>query len=128
MNIGIDVRPSLVRPTGVGAYVLGLIQRLPSSAPDHHFYYFSASLRDRYPIRAWPPNVTLVDRRLPVRLLNFGWNRLGWPMLDLLARASVGHVHAPHPLLVPARQAKPHVPLHYLLLLTHPQTHEAYVR
>ena len=75
MNIGIDLRPSLVRPTGVGSYVLALAQRLPSAAPDHHFYCFSASLRDRYPIRAWPSNVTLVDRRLPVRASRARTNR-----------------------------------------------------
>ena len=102
MNIGLDIRPSLVRPTGVGSYVLALAQRLPASAPDHRFYFFSASLRDRYPIQAWPSNVTLVDRRLPVRALNFAWNRLGWPSLDMLARVHFDLVHSPHPLLVPA--------------------------
>ena len=62
MNIGFDLRPSLLKPTGVGSYVLALAARLPGAAPDHHFYFFSASLRDRYPSRAWPANVTLVDR------------------------------------------------------------------
>src|SRR5438034_6909574 len=128
MNIGIDVRPSLVRPTGVGSYVLALAQRLPASAPDHHFYYFSASLRDRYPIRTWPSNVTLVDRHLPVRALNFAWNRLGWPSLDMLARASLDLVHSPHPLLVPARKAKHIVTLHDLFFLKHPEMTEAEIR
>jgi len=128
MNIGIDIRPSLVRPTGVGSYVLALAQRLPASAPDHHFYYFSASLRDRYPIRAWPPNVTLVDRHLPVRALNFAWNRLGWPSLDMLARAHFDLVHSPHPLLVPARKAKHIVTIHDLFFLKHPEMTEDEIR
>jgi glycosyltransferase involved in cell wall biosynthesis len=128
MNIGIDVRPSLVRPTGVGSYVLALAQRLPALAPDHHFYYFSASLRDRYPVRAWPSNVTLVDRRLPVRFLNFAWNRLGWPSLDMLARAHFDLVHSPHPLLVPARKAKHIVTIHDLFFLKHPEMTEDEIR
>ena len=128
MNIGIDVRPSLVRPTGVGSYVLALAQRLPASAPDHHFYYFSASLRDRYPIRTWPSNVTLVDRHLPVRALNFAWNRLGWPSLDMLARAHFDLVHSPHPLLVPARKAKHIVTIHDLFFLKHPEMTEDEIR
>jgi len=128
MNIGIDIRPSLVRPTGVGSYVLALAQRLPASAPDHHFYYFSASLRDRYPIRAWPANVTLVDRHLPVRALNFAWNRLGWPPLDLLAHAHFDLVHSPHPLLVPARKAKHIVTIHDLFFLKHPEMTEDEIR
>jgi hypothetical protein len=66
MRVGLDLRPSLARPTGVGSYVLALAQRLPALAPEDRFFYFSASLRDRYPQKAWPKNVTLVDRRLPV--------------------------------------------------------------
>ncbi len=77
MDFGLDVRPTLSRPTGVGTYVLGLAQRLPLLAPDDRFHYFSASIKERYPARPWPPNVRLVDRRLPVRGLNAAWNRAG---------------------------------------------------
>ena len=56
-----------VQAHGVGAYVLALADRLPALAPDDRFYFFSASLKDRYPQLPWPTNVTLVDRRLPVR-------------------------------------------------------------
>src|SRR5207247_2295922 len=70
MRVGLDLRPSLARPTGVGSYVLALAQRLPALAPDDRFFYFSASLRDRYAQKSWPKNVTLVDRRLPVKALN----------------------------------------------------------
>ena len=56
MEFGLDVRPSLSRPTGVGTYVLGLLDRLPALAPDDRFTYFSASFRERYPPRAWLPN------------------------------------------------------------------------
>src|SRR5688572_2961820 len=49
MHVGFDLRPSLLKPTGVGAYVLALAQRMPRAAPHHRFYFFSASLKDRYP-------------------------------------------------------------------------------
>src|SRR4030042_6877042 len=78
MDFGLDVRPTLSRPTGVGTYVLGLAERLPALAPDDRFHFFSASLKERYPARAWAPNVRLVDRRLPVRGLDAAWQRLGW--------------------------------------------------
>ena len=74
MDFGLDVRPSLSRPTGVGTYVLGLVERLPTLAPDDRFHFFSASIKERYPARAWAPNVRLVDRRLPVHGLNAAWN------------------------------------------------------
>lgn len=128
MNIGIDLRASLSKPTGVGSYVLALARRLPALAPDDHFYFFSASLKERYPIRDWPGNVTLVDARLPVRALNYAWNRLRWPPLDTLVRAPLQLIHSPHPLIVPGRSAKHVVTLHDLFFLKHPDMTEAEIR
>jgi glycosyltransferase involved in cell wall biosynthesis len=128
MHFGLDVRPSLSRPTGVGTYVLGLVERLPALAPDDRFYFFSASIQERYPTRPWPANVTLVDRRLPVHGLNLAWNRLGWPPLDRLVGAPLDLVHSPHPLLVPARRARRIVTLHDLFFLKHPEMTGAEVR
>lgn len=128
MNIGLDLRPSLVRPTGVGAYVLALAERLPVASPEDRFYFFSASLKDRYPRSSWPPNVRLADRRIPVRALNFAWNRLRWPPLDRLVGAALDVVHSPHPLIVPGRKARHVVTVHDLFFLKHPQATEAEIR
>jgi glycosyltransferase involved in cell wall biosynthesis len=128
MHIGFDVRPSLSRPTGVGTYVLGLVDRLPRQAPEDRFTYFSASVKERYPAREWPPNVRLVDRRIPVRALNLAWNRVGWPPLDRLTREHLDLVHSPNPLLVPARKGKAIVTLHDLFFLKHPEMVEGEVR
>ena len=128
MNFGVDLRPSLIRPTGVGSYVLALAQRLPRLAPECGFYYFSASLRDRYPEHPWPENVHLVDRRLPVRAVNLAWNRLGWPPLDRLVGAPLDLIHSPHPLIVPGKRARHLVTLHDLFFLKHPELTSAEVR
>ena len=128
MDFGLDVRPSLSRPTGVGTYVLGLAEALPLLAPDDRFHYFSASVKERYPARAWPPNVRLVDRRLPVRGLNRAWNRLGWPSLDRLVGTALDLVHSPTPLLIPSRRGKRVVTVHDLFFLKHPDMVEGEVR
>jgi glycosyltransferase involved in cell wall biosynthesis len=128
MRVGLDLRPSLARPTGVGAYVLALAQRLPALAPQDRFFYFSASLRDRYAPKAWPPNVKLVDRRLPVRALNLAWHRLEWPSLDRLVVSPLDLVHSPHPLLLPSKRAKKIVTLHDLFFLKHPDLTDAEIR
>jgi glycosyltransferase involved in cell wall biosynthesis len=128
MNIGLDLRPSLVRPTGVGSYVLALARRLPLLAPEHHFFYFSASLKDRYPDRDWPSNVKLVDRRVPVHALNYAWNRLGAPALDRLVRAPLDVIHSPHPLIVPGKKARHIVTIHDLFFYKHPDLTSAEVR
>ena len=128
MNFGLDLRPALSKPTGVGAYVMALAQRLPELAPADRFYFFSASLRDRYPSMAWPRNAVLVDRRLPVRALNYAWNRLEWPPLDRVVGAALDLVHSPYPLLIPARKARRVVTLHDLFFLKHPDMTEAEIR
>ncbi|MBI3932145.1 MAG: glycosyltransferase family 4 protein [Acidobacteria bacterium] len=128
MNFGLDLRPSLSKPTGVGSYVLALAQRLPGLAAQDRFYFFSASLKDRYPRRDWPGNVTLVDRRIPVRLLNYTWNRMGFPALDRFAGAPLDLVHSPHPLIVPGKKAKHVVTIHDLFFLKHPDMTEAEIR
>jgi len=129
MNIGFDLRPSLSKPTGVGCYVQALAQRLPRLAPDDRFFFFSASFKDRYPRRDWPANVRLVDLPIPVRALNFAWNRLRWPALDRLVRAPLDLVHSPHPLLLPGgRRAKHVVTVHDLFFLKHPEMTNAEIR
>lgn len=128
MNFGFDLRPSLSRPTGVGAYVLALARRLPALAPQDRFVYFSASLKERYPPTPWPANVTMVDRRLPVQALNMAWNRLGFPALDRLVGLPLDLVHSPHPLIVPGKKAKHVVTLHDLFFLKHPELTQAEIR
>jgi glycosyltransferase involved in cell wall biosynthesis len=128
VNFGFDLRPSLSRPTGVGAYVLALARRLPAQAREDHFFYFSASLRERYPAMDWPANVRLVDRRLPVMALNYAWNRLGAPALDRLVGMPLDLVHSPHPLIVPGKKAKHIVTIHDLFFLKHPDMTDAEIR
>ena len=121
MHFGLDVRPSLRHPTGVGTYVLGLLEHLPRQAPEDRFTFFSASAKERYPSRDWPANVRLVDRRLPVAALNLAWSRLGWPPLDRLVGAPLDLVHSPHPLIVPCRRGKQILTVHDLFFLKHPE-------
>jgi len=128
MEFGLDIRPSLSRPTGVGTYVLGLAERLPALAPEDRFTYFSASLKERYPARVWGPNVRLVDRRIPVRGLNAAWNRLGWPPIDRLVDRSLDLVHSPTPLLIPCKRGRRIVTLHDLFFLKHPELVEGETR
>jgi glycosyltransferase involved in cell wall biosynthesis len=127
MNFGLDLRPSLRRPTGIGTYVKALAQRLPALAPADRFFLFSASLRDRYAASPGPANATIVDRRLPVRGLNLAWNRLGWPPLDVLVGERLDLVHSPHPLIVPGRGRRI-VTIHDLFFLKHPEQTSAEIR
>ena len=69
----------------------------------------------------------VVDRRVPVRILNYLWHRLEWPPIEALADA-VDVVHAAHPLLIPSRRAAQVVTIHDLFFLTAPHLTRAEIR
>jgi alpha-1,3-rhamnosyl/mannosyltransferase len=69
-----------------------------------------------------------VDRRIPVRLLNFAWHRLEWPPADRLAHGTFDVAHSMHPLLMPARTAAQVVTIHDLDFVDHPERTRAEIR
>ena len=105
MRIGLDVRPSLREETGVGVYIRNLVERLARIDRSHEYFLFSSSWKDRFPASAVPPlpNVRLKDFRLPVRAVNFLWQELGWPPLDVFAGGRLDLTHSPTPLILPTR-------------------------
>src|SRR6266849_3009314 len=75
LRILIDYRPALRQRTGVGEYVHELARALVQSAPSGELLtLFSSSWKDRLPQDAIAGART-IDRRIPVRLLNFAWHR-----------------------------------------------------
>jgi glycosyltransferase involved in cell wall biosynthesis len=70
----------------------------------------------------------IVDRRIPVRALNFAWHRLEWPPAELLGGRVFDVVHSPHPLLTPARDAAQVITIHDLDFLSHPERTRAEIR
>lgn len=132
MRVLIDYRPALRERSGVGEYTHQLVRALaqshePAAAP-LDLTVFSSSWKDRLDASRLPPGVTAVDRRVPVRLLNFAWHRLEWPPADLLTHRRFDVAHSPHPLLLPARGAAHVVTIHDLNFLAHPERTRAEVR
>jgi glycosyltransferase involved in cell wall biosynthesis len=72
--------------------------------------------------------VTVVDRRVPVSVLNFAWHRLGWPPAESLTGGRYDVTHSSHPLLLPARDAAQIVTIHDLNFLSHPERTRAEIR
>jgi glycosyltransferase involved in cell wall biosynthesis len=67
------------------------------------------------------PGATVVDRRIPVKALNFMWHRLGWPDAGALVRERLDIAHSAHPLLMPVRNAAGVITVHDLDFLDHPE-------
>jgi glycosyltransferase involved in cell wall biosynthesis len=120
VRILIDYRPALRERTGVGEYVHQAATALVASAPtDESLTLFSASWKDRLAPNVVPGALT-VDLRIPVKVLNLAWHRLGWPSIERLTRQRFDIVETLHPLLMPSIGAARLVTVHDLDFLDHP--------
>ena len=121
ITIGFDYRPALSRVTGVGRYFQGLVSGLARLDHDNDYILFSSSWKERAHRKERPENFRLVDRRVPVRVLNALWHRMEAPSLDWLAGAAVDVTHSPTPLILPSRHARSIVTICDLFFLDHPE-------
>lgn len=101
----------------MGRYLLGLLPAL--AARGVAVRALSASLRDRFAVERLP-GCEIVDRRVPVRALEWLWRRGRWPRFESLA-GSVDVTHSPTPLPLPTRRAARVVTFHDLFFLDRPE-------
>ncbi len=127
MRILVDYRPALRERTGVGEYMHQLV-RAYARATNDEVTVFTSSWKDRPAAGlAAALGARVVDRRIPVRALNYLWHRTGWPPIETVAgRYDV--VHAPHPLLIPARHAAQVITIHDLFFLSEPERTRGEIR
>jgi glycosyltransferase involved in cell wall biosynthesis len=127
LRILLDYRPALRERTGVGEYVHELAAALARQlSQGDSLTLLSASWKDRLePDRV--PRTEIRDVRVPVKLLNLAWHRVGWPPVELFA-GHVDVVHAAHPLLVPSRAAAQVVTIADLDFMDHPERTRAEIR
>ena len=127
MRILVDYRPALRARTGVGEYMHELV-RAYTGAHQDEVAVFTSSWKDRpAPDLATQLRARVVDRRVPVGVLNYSWHRFEWPPVERLAgRFDV--VHAAHPLLIPARRAAQVITIHDLFFLASPERTRAEIR
>lgn len=133
MRVLIDYRPALRERSGSGEYThqlaTALLAAYPATlSPALELTLFSSSWSDRLAASPNLPAAAAVDRRIPVRLLNLAWHRLGWPPVETLAGGAFDVVHSPHPLLTPSRAAAQVITIHDLNFLTHPERTRAEIR
>jgi glycosyltransferase involved in cell wall biosynthesis len=134
VRVLIDYRPALRERSGSGEYMHQLVRALLASYPAARssrgleLTLFSSSWKDRLAASPDLAGAATVDRRVPVRLLNLAWHRLGWPPAEMLAGGTFDVVHSPHPLLLPARAAAQVITIHDLNFLTHPERTRGEIR
>ena len=108
MRIGVDLRPFLSRETGVGVYLRNLLFALARIDRTNAYFLFSSSWKDRFPRGKIPPFASLAfrDLRIPVKVVNFFWQKVGWPSFDAVFGAGMDLTHSPTPLPLPTRGKK----------------------
>jgi glycosyltransferase involved in cell wall biosynthesis len=128
MRILVDYRAALRARTGVGAYIHELTRAYTSAHREDSVAVFTSSWKDRpRPTVGSELGATVVDARIPVRVLNYLWHRAEWPPVETLA-GSVDVAHSAHPLLLPARHAAQVITIHDLFFLSHPERTRAEIR
>jgi len=127
VRVLIDYRPALRERSGAGEYTHQLVKALAAGKP-LELSLFSSSWKDRLTAKADLSGVRIVDRRIPVSVLNFFWHRLNWPPAEWLAGGRYDVTHSSHPLILPSRHAAHVVTIHDLNFLTHPERTRAEVR
>ncbi|OGD29593.1 MAG: hypothetical protein A2Y56_06650 [Candidatus Aminicenantes bacterium RBG_13_63_10] len=122
MRIGFDLRPFLKQETGVGVYFRHLLFELAAIDAANEYFLFSASWKDRFPRDRVPPfrRMNFRDLKVPVRAVDFLWQRLGGPALDRVFGTRLDLTHSPSPLFLPTRGKKV-VTVHDLFFLDSPE-------
>lgn len=108
MRIGFDIRPFLREETGVGVYFRNLLFSLAKIDKINEYFLFTSSLKDRFSPKKIPPLERKHFREFPypVKMINFLWQRLGWPPLDSFFKNQLDLTHSPTPLPLPTKGKK----------------------
>lgn len=120
MHIVLDFRPALRHSTGVGTYIRNLACGLGELYPADRYTLFSASWKDRLRPALVPDGAVAADWKIPVRALDWAWNRWQWPGVERLVGAA-DIAHSPSPMLLPTRAARTIVTVHDCYFLRHPE-------
>jgi glycosyltransferase involved in cell wall biosynthesis len=127
VRILVDYRAALRERTGVGEYIHQLVRAYTAIHADE-VLLFSSSWKDRPAASvSVETGARVVDRRIPVRILNYLWHRLEWPAAETLV-GDVDVAQTAHPLLMPARRAAQVVTIHDLFFLSHADETSAEIR
>jgi glycosyltransferase involved in cell wall biosynthesis len=128
VRILVDYRPALRQRTGVGEYIHQLVRAYTAAHTEEEVLLFTSSWRDRPSATvAADTGARVIDRRVPVSILNYLWHRREWPPIELLVGA-VDVAHSAHPLLMPARAAAQIVTIHDLFFLSSADQTRAEIR
>jgi glycosyltransferase involved in cell wall biosynthesis len=116
IRVAIDARYVREKPSGIGAYVQALVERLPNQAPNDHFFFWA------HPLAARPLSRAANTSTVTVRA---GPNS-PWPVMCPQHYASFAKVdvfHSPHNMMPRGLPCASVVTVHDLMAIEHPRLH-----
>jgi glycosyltransferase involved in cell wall biosynthesis len=121
VRILLDYRSALRNRTGVGEFTHSMAAALArTGGAADQVVLFSSSWKDRLAPGS-VPGASVIDRRIPVSVLNFAWHRLEWPQVEHLAAGGADVAWSLHPMIMPARSAARVITIYDLYFLDHPE-------
>lgn len=121
MRVALDATPLLGPRTGVGQYVAHLTAAIAALAEGPDLVLAPFTLRARRPPEDLPPGVVWRHRPMPARGLQWLWQRVDLPPVELLTGA-VDVFHATNFVAPPTRRARTVITVHDLSFETFPDT------
>ncbi|HXA08610.1 MAG TPA: glycosyltransferase family 1 protein [Chthoniobacterales bacterium] len=116
LRIAIDARYVREKPSGIGAYVQALVERLPSLAASDHFFFWAHPLAPR-PLSPAPNTSATIVKAGP----NSPWPVL-WPE-HYASFAEVDVFHSPHNLMPRGLPCASVITVHDVMALEEPAMH-----
>ncbi|MBN1296573.1 glycosyltransferase family 4 protein [bacterium] len=128
MNVLFDASCLMKELTGVGVYVRDLLDRMIPMDETIRYTIFMNAMKGETPRFPWTqsPNVTIVRRRIPGKLLLESWRRNGPPSIETLAGCSPDLFHSPNFLYQRTGVIPVIATIHDLAFLKRPQYGDRY--
>ena len=121
MRIGIDIRALRAVRTGIGRFVVNLLDKLAIRDNENNYVLYFNSMKGGLPDDvAFNSKFEIKCTRIPNRLLNISWAYTPFPPVELLLR-DIDVFHSPNFQMPPTRKASRVVTVHDLVFLRYPE-------
>jgi glycosyltransferase involved in cell wall biosynthesis len=121
MRIGIDIRALGERRTGIGRYIVRLLDSLSEIDNVNEYILFYNALKGKPPnLELKAENFRTVRTRIPNRFLHGAWSNGSFPAIELLT-GRLDIFHGPNFQMPPTRNAGSVLTIHDLVFLIYPE-------
>ncbi len=122
MKIAYDIRCLISKQSGIGNYLKELLYSINQFTKEIEFIFFSSSLKESINPELFKSfkDYSLTQLKIPVKILDYLWNKYQWPYIETLTRKNPDISHSPTPVPLPSKSKKI-ITIHDLCFLDSPE-------